>query len=182
MKAIFAGTILAAACVTATSATAQEASHAASIEMQLAGDIIANGFPPETRLEMFDATIEQMLAQMRASLPQLGQDPKLDAAFDRHVSRVRETAMQVLAGHVDPIMDSLVVAYADEFTEAELRGLHGFIMSPEGRGFLSRTAEVNGHPAFAAANQAYMTEYLSHMPDLMQQLRADVERVQGSAE
>jgi len=161
--------------------SAQDAAPAgiSATEMQLARDIIDNGFPPETRMGMFDEVINQLLVQMRASMPDLQSDPQMAAVFDRHVERVRATSMDVLSRHIDPIMESMVVAYADQFSEAELRGLHGFIMTPEGHGFLARTAEINGHPAFAQANQAYMQEYLAQMPQLMEQLRADVEQARA---
>jgi len=162
-----------------TAAHAQDASAAAaeSVEIQLAQEIIENGFPPETRMGMFDDVIDQLLGQMRASLPNIQDDPRRAAVFDRHAERVRATSMEVLSDHIDAIMDSLVVAYADQFNEAELRGLHEFIMTPEGHGFLARTAEVNGHPAFAAANQAYMQDYFSRMPQLIEQLQADIAKI-----
>ncbi|WP_120078500.1 DUF2059 domain-containing protein [Aurantiacibacter odishensis] len=160
--------------VQAQDATPAEAS---SVELQLAREIIDNGYPPETRMGMFDEVINQLLTQMRASLPNVGDNPQMAVVFDRHVARVRETAMKVLADHIDPIMESMVIAYADQFTAEELRGLHSFIMTPEGHGFLLGMSEVNGHPAFAQANQAYMQEYLAEMPSLMEQLRADAEKI-----
>ncbi|MWV28093.1 DUF2059 domain-containing protein [Aurantiacibacter rhizosphaerae] len=148
-------------------------------EMQLAREIIDNGYPPETRMGMFDDVIIQLLAQMRASLPDVSDNPEMAVAFDRHVERVRATSMEVLAGHLDSLMESMVVAYAEQFTIEELQGLHSFIMTPEGHGFLARMSEVNGHPAFAKANQAYMQDYLAKMPGLVEQLRADVEKING---
>ncbi len=174
-------TAVAAAAITLAvpgQAIAQDTAPSAA-EMQLAREIIDNGFPPETRMGMFDDVISQLLSQMSAAMPDVSDNPAMAAAFERHVERVRATSMEVLADHIDPLMDSMVIAYADRFTMDELQGLHSFIMTPEGHGFLARMSEVNGHPAFAQANQAYMQEYLAKMPGLVEQLRADVEKISG---
>ncbi len=160
-------------------AAAQDDASAAtaSARLTLAREIIDNGFPPETRMGMFDDVIDQLLVQMQASLPDLGRSPQMAAAFDQHIARVQATSMDVLSRHIDPIMEGMVIAYAEQFTVEELRGLHTFIVSPEGHGFLARTTAIGSHPAFAAANQAYLEEYFSHMPELMGQLEQDLERI-----
>ncbi len=169
--------VAAAAISLAMAAPAMAQIEPQTIELELARDIIDNGFPPEARMGMFDDVINQLLAQMRASMPNIDSDPEMTGVFDRHVERVRATSMEVLSHHIDPLMEAMVIAYADQFTLEELQALHGYVTSPQGHGFLARMAEVNGHPAFAAENQAYMQDYLSHMPELLDQLRHDVESV-----
>ncbi len=146
-------------------------------KLALATEIIDSGFPPDTRMGMFDDVINQLLAQMRTAIPNVDNDPEMAEVFDRHVERVRATSMEVLSEHIDPLMNAMAIAYADEFTLEELQALHAYVTSPQGHGFLARTAAINAHPAFSAANQAYMQDYLSHMPQLMEQLREDAENM-----
>ncbi|MGB3796697.1 MAG: hypothetical protein WA957_10400 [Alteraurantiacibacter sp.] len=169
--------VIAASIGIAVPGMAQAQDGTPDARLELAQEIIETGYPLEARMGMFDQVIGQMLTQMRASFPNLKESAEAGAIYDRHAERVQATSMDVLSRHIDPIMNSLAVAYSDQFTLEELQALHSFIMSPQGNGFLARMADANAHPAFAEANQAYMQEYLGHMPELMQKLADDVEEI-----
>ncbi|WP_158610963.1 DUF2059 domain-containing protein [Aurantiacibacter spongiae] len=158
-------------------ACAQEAERAPPTELGLAREIIDNGFPPETRMDLFTGFVDQLTAQMLNTAAGLRDDPKLAAALERHRERVIALSRRTLEDHLGPLMDSMALAYADTFTRAELEGLHAFVTSPAGHGFLARSMEINSHPAFAEANQAYMNDYMEGVPALQDQLRADVTRI-----
>lgn len=154
-------------------AAAQDSAPPAG-EMQLAREIVDQGFPEESRMAMFTGVATDLIAQIRQSIPGAKDDPEMMAAIDAHAERTIGVMKDVLGDHLDPLMDSLVLAYAETFSREELEGLHGFITSPAGHGFLARSAEMTSHPAFAGANQAYMADFMAHLPNLQEQLRADV--------
>lgn len=174
--AAFAGLCMAAS---PTVLHAQEAEEEVTrpTNLQLAQEIVDQGFPEEGRMAMFSGVASQMIAQIRNSMPMIGEVPKLDAAMDRHVVRTTELMESVLADHMDDLMDGIVIAYAESFERDELEGLHAFITSPAGQGFLAKSTMVMSHPEFAAANQRYIDEYMPRAMNLNQEFQADVMRI-----
>jgi len=158
---------------------AQEAGTqvAAPTNLQLAQEIVDQGFPEEGRMAIFSGVASQLIAQIRNSLPKLGDVPKLDDAMDRHVARSTALMEDVLADHVDDLMSGMVVAYAESFDRDELEGLHAFITSSAGQGFLAKSTVVMSHPAFAAANQRYIDEYIPRAMTLNQEFQEEVMKI-----
>ena len=159
-----------------STAFAQDAATAQLTELQLAQQIVDRGFPDEERIAIFTGVATDMMSQIRASLPSEARKPAVDAILDAHMERVLGTMDELLAVHMDPLMAGLVTAYSETFTREELEGLHTFIMSPAGEGFLARTATMMAHPAFAEANQEYMSDFMARLPSLQQQLQTDLMR------
>ncbi len=153
------------------------AAEATEHRQQLAREIIERGFPEETRMDVFGGVMQQVVAQLNASQPQLGQDPEVQDVIQRFQQRAIGLGMQTLSGHMSDMMDGLAVSYAETFTLDELQAFHAFVMSPQGHGFLAKSSMVSAHPAFAAANQAYINEFMAQLPQLQQEFREELEAV-----
>ena len=145
--------------------------------LQLAREIVDRGYPVEGRMDMFTSFVDELISQMRTAGPAAAGDAQLSAVLDKYGERVVELTRKVLGRHLDEIMEGMVLAYADTFTRDELEGLHAFISSPAGEGFLARSMAVMSHPAYAQANQDYMADYMRQMPGLEAELRAELSRL-----
>lgn len=143
-------------------------------QMALAREVIDLGFPPETRMDTMVGVADQLIGQLMASNPSLKTDPKLRAVMDRFRQRVVAVTRETLAVHIDGMMEAMAQAYAESFTAGELAALHAFVSTPEGRGMLTRMSDINSHPTYAAANQAYINDYMLRVPGLQQELMQDV--------
>ena len=148
-------------------------------KVALARTVLDNGFPPETRMESMVGVADMLIDQIIASNPSLASDAKLRPVMERFSDRVIETTRTVLAEHMDSLMEGMAIAYADKFTDAELEALAAFVATEEGNGVLTKITEVNTHPAYAEANQRYMNEYMTYMPQLQAELLQDLVAASG---
>lgn len=178
MKRNFAFAASMALLAPSTASFAQEAATATDVaqvsDIELAREVIALGFPEETRMDSMVGIADQIITQMRAGNPQWQSDPRMERVFDRFAARVLETTREVLARHIDDMMEGMALAYADSFSREELLAIREFVSSPAGRGFLTRVTDLNTHPAYAEANQAYVDEYMTYMPALQQEFMRDL--------
>lgn len=148
--------------------------QSSNIELQLAQEIVESGFPPETRMDVFGAVMQQVVSQLNQSMPDMQSDPEVMDIVNRFQQRVLNEGLTVLAEHMQPMMDAMAVGYSEIFTLTELQALHAYITSPEGRGFLARTATVNTHPAYVSASQVYLNEYIALVPSMQQEFRDEL--------
>lgn len=72
------------------------------------------------------------------------------------------------------LMDAWVKAYADMFSETELRDILSFVETDSGRTFMMRSTDVLSNAHFAAANQAYMDDAMAlameDMPKMVEEI------------
>jgi len=158
----------------AQDASVETAETATSENLELARVIIDLGFPPEAREETFRTAMEQVGGQIAASVPELQDDTQVMALVESAQAEALEIGMATLDVHMDAMMEAMAVSYADTFSGDELQALHGFLSSTEGAGFIARMAETNAHPAFAAANQAYLNDYMRAVQPLQRRVTADI--------
>ena len=158
-------------------AMAQEAAQPVAQELVLARQIVEYGFPPETRMDVFGAVMNQVVAQLNAATLDLADDPEISAIVTRFQNEALSLGMATLAGHMDGMMEGMAVGYAESFSLPELQALHAYVSTPEGHGFMAKTAAVNSHPAMVAASQGFINEYLGQVPALQQDLRAELTEV-----
>ncbi len=116
---------------TSTSAVADEASHAAAarelLEVTRAADII-------------DQAYGSMESQFDTMADQLGITEDQRPIFDRHMERVFQVMREEMNWEkMEPYM---VSAYAQVYTEQELRELIEFYESPLGQKFLAKMPEL----------------------------------------
>jgi len=142
----------------------------------LAQAIIDRAFPEETRLAMFQATADQMQAQMTQSLGNIITDEGAMAILTKwQVETLAESSL-LLEQNVPLLMDAWASAYADIHTKQELEDILDFVSTPSGQAFMAKSTEVMAHPAFAAANQTYMDQtmelVMGKMPSLIQDLQS----------
>lgn len=147
-------------------ASAQEASEQ-DRELELARAIVDHGYPPETRMAVFGAAMDQMVEQMNQAVsPDLLADPQVLALVERFQKRILDHGKSVLAQHMDGMMEGLALGYVQEFNLAELQSLHGYVASTEGKGFFSRSMRVVADPAYARASQAFLDQYMADVPEM----------------
>lgn len=170
------------ALATPAAVLAQDAAPAAPSSLVLAQEIVDAGFPANQRMAMFSASTRELMAQVRQSLGPETRKPAVEDVLDAYEARTMALTEQMLTRHLDALMQGIVVAYAETLNREQLEGLHSFVTSPAGRGFLAQSTLMMSHPAFAEANTAYMTDYLAELPRLQQQLREDLTRAMSEAQ
>lgn len=143
--------------------------------LSLAREIVENGFPPETRLDVFGAVMQQVIAQMNVAQPALQSDEDILALVKAYQQRAITEGLAALENHLDAMMEGMAIGYAGNFTLAELEALNGFISSPEGHGFFARSATVNSHPAYVTASQGFLNEYLAGVPAIQSDLQGAIQ-------
>lgn len=156
--------------------------------LDLAGKIVAIGYPEDAREAMFFGSMDQLVVQMRSSLADYmpENDPAAVKIFDDWIVKYTEESKIILRKHIPSIMDGMTTAYADLFTEQELLDILAFVETPTGKQFFDRMPEVVSSASFAKANQAYMDETMASMipaqRELLDQLRAHQENKAKPAE
>jgi hypothetical protein len=138
--------------------------------LALAREIIAKGFPVESRRAMFDGVMANMMQQMRSAQGPMSEDPGVDAILDRHLGRMRARMLLVTDKHSDAMFDAFAVAYARNFPIEELRVIRDFASTTAGQHYISRSSSLLSDPAVAAANQAYMSDVMAVIPEVQKPL------------
>ncbi|MEM1195891.1 MAG: DUF2059 domain-containing protein [Pseudomonadota bacterium] len=181
MKALF--FIVAGAMFAAPLSAQEEASNTAppqtevsSARLELANQIIDLAYPSDTRMAMFQKVSEQMEAQMLQSLQGIINDEGALAILSEWQEGMSVKTDAILERNVPLLMKAWALAYADIYTEPELRDILAFVSTPTGKVFLSKTNDVIGHPEFAAANQDYIDEIVALIPG---EIPALVERIEA---
>lgn len=160
--------------IPATVSAQAVAADATEQRQQLAREIIANGFPEEARMDIFGGTVQRLVSQLNDAQPGLPQDPAVQEIALRYQQRAVSIGLATLEGHMDDLMEGLAISYSEIYSLDELQAFHAFIMSPQGHGFLAKSSKATGHPAFSAANQAFMNEYMAQLPDLLKEMREEL--------
>lgn len=152
-------------------ATANEAHKIA-----LARQIVDLGYPEARREALFFASMDQMVMQMRqatlSSLPD--RDEGAMAIVDQWLAQYVSDSKEVLRSHLPSIMNAIALAYANMFTEAELRDIHAFVSTSSGQRFFELSPAILGEPNFARANQAYMNDIMDRLPGAQKELEDEL--------
>ena len=173
LKSVLAALVLCLPAVaSAQEPPAQDASAPSAEHLAIARQIIAIGFPEDTREAAFFATMDQMVSQTReASLKAYGPDDAgVREILDQWISEYVAESKGVLRSHIPALMEGMAASYAATFTEQELRDILAFVSSPSGQRFFALSSAVLAEPNFAAANQAYMNEIQARMPAAIEDL------------
>lgn len=127
-------------------AAAPQAEDAAKLAE--AGAIINIMFPPATRAEMMDKMLTDLTGPMRQTMPIDGiTDPGLKALFKEYLDNILDAERPLIARHLPAITEAMAIAYAHQFSLAELKDIHAFALSPSGRDYFSHVMTVVGDPA-----------------------------------
>ena len=128
-------------------------------ELETARQIIAVMFPADQRDAMMQQMMGDVAEQFSASIDLAAiPDDGLQAIFRQYMADIPAQLSPLTREHFPTILEATAVAYADEFTQAELDELLAFARTPAGTHYFSRVTALAGHPAVAAANTAYFTE------------------------
>lgn len=152
--------------------TINQAAQPSADKLQLARQIVDRGFPLEKREAMFFATMDAMMLQMReATAKQMpSQDAGAQAIVDAWANDLANRTKPKLASHVPALMDALITGYAVIFTHEELVDILAFVSTRSGQRFVELSPAVIATPAFAQANQAYLQDALSGLPEAQRDL------------
>ncbi len=150
------------------------ASETSDMRLSLAADILDKSFPEETRVEMFQTITDQMESQMMQSLSGMITDENANGIIADWQERLSVKTDAIMRSHIPALMDGWVMAYAETYSEPELRDILAFVSTPSGQAFMQRSQDLISHPAFAGANQNFMDEtmktVMAEMPGLMDEL------------
>ncbi|MEM7690784.1 MAG: DUF2059 domain-containing protein [Pseudomonadota bacterium] len=177
LAAFAAGMMLAtpAAAQDSASSPAFEASDSSS-KLEMANAIIDTAYPQDARVAMFQKISEQMEGQMLQSLQGIITDDGALAILTEWQKEMSVETNVILERNIPSLMSAWAQAYADIYTEQELRDILDFVSTPSGKTFLIKTNDVIAHPEFAAANQSYIDEIVAlipaEIPDLVARLEA----------
>lgn len=140
----------------------------------LAARIVEVGYPEETREALFFGTMDQTVSQMRSAIaPSLpADDPGAIAILDAWILEYTQSSKQVLSKHIPDIMDGMIVAYAEIFTQEELRDILAFVETRSGQRYFELSPAILGAKSFADANQAYLDESLALLGPAQAELRS----------
>lgn len=156
--------------------------------LDLARKIVDLGYPEGTREALFFGSMDQTIAQMRSSMGEFmpSDDPVAVKIFDDWIAKYTAESKVILRKHIPSIMDGMTRAYAQLFTEQELRDILAFVETPSGKQFFDLMPDVIGSDSFAKANQAYFDESMRLMipaqRDLLRQLKDHQKRIADPAE
>jgi len=133
--------------------------------LKIAGRIVELGYPPELREELFFATMDQTVMQMRSAIaPSLPADqPGAVRILDEWIEEYVAESKELLRSHIPSIMDGMTHAYATIFTREELGDILAFVETPSGRRYFEMSPAIVAHPRFAEANQRYMDESMERL-------------------
>lgn len=149
--------------------------QAPSESLTLATQIIDIAYPIETRAAMFQGVSKQMEAQMLQSLEGIITDEGALAIVTEWQKGLSVKTDAILERNIPNLMEAWTRAYADIYSEQELRDILAFVSTPSGNTFLQKSNDVLGHPVFSAANQSYMNEIMAlipkEVPDLVQKIK-----------
>ena len=163
-----------------TALSAQEdvlvAPEGSQSSIDLAREIIALGMPESRREAIFFATMDQMMAQMIEAQNKATpiDDPQVKAIIDRHIEEFKGEAQAILSARIPDMMDAWALAYANMFSQQELRDIRDFVATPSGQAFFELSPAIAAEPNFASANQRYMDEVISLVPGMQARLRDEL--------
>ena len=144
--------------------------------LALAREIIDLGMPEDTREATFFATMDQVTAQMRASMLDIYglDDPGLLEILDTWTEAYVAKSKVTLREHIPLLVDGMAKSYAVMFSHKELSDIREFVGTDSGQRFFQLSPALVGEPNFAAANQNYMNAVNAELPAAMEQLRAAI--------
>ena len=156
--------------VSSSHAAAQEASKEVDDKAALAVAIVDRAFPADRRIAMFEATANQIEAQMLASLSKQIDDEDALRLVEEWQLQLKPAQNELLVSHLPHLMEGVAGAYAEIFTETELRDILDFVSTDSGQAFMLKGSEIMASPAFAEANQAFMDETMALTMDRLPEL------------
>ena len=159
MRAILGAVLGAILIVSMPGAAAAQAQPAAAVQsddpakLAEARGIINVMFPPASREQIIDKMITDLTATFRQSLPADDiKDPGLKAIFQDYRDGMLTTMRPVMIRHLPEMTEAMAVAYAHQFTLAQLKDIHAFALTPSGSDYFSHVLSVVGDPAVRQAN------------------------------
>jgi hypothetical protein len=159
----------------------QQPTAPSEANLAVAREIIDLGFPVETREDMFFASMDQIVIQMReATLDAYGIDDQgAIAILDEWTADYIAESKEVLRSHIPSLMEGMAASYAVIFTREELNDIRAFVATPSGQRFFRMSPAIIGETNFAAANQAYLNDVQAGQPIAMQDLLGRLQRYEA---
>ena len=157
--------------------------------------IIAVMYPPAERKKIMDKLLADGMRQFRTMLsPEAMADPGIKAMVDDFLQKELSRQSAVIQEHFPEQLEAQAVAYAHQFTLAELNDIHAFALTKSGNDYFSKTASILDDPSVIEANiaavhdmndvsrelipqfQERLAAYLKVHPDLATRIKAEANR------
>lgn len=167
------GAALALCLLAAAPALAQAVDPA---RLALGRQVIAIMYPPDRRDAMMNDMVSALMAQIRGgtTLPPMFADPGLKAIMDRNFASMPARLMPVISRHLPRMHEAIAIAYAREFTQAELTEILAFARTAAGQRYFQRSGGLLSDREVAAANTAYLAEAQQLNQQFSAQVRQEV--------
>jgi hypothetical protein len=179
LNAFFSATLI-ASMPAAAAAQAQPAAAAQPddpAKLAEANAIVNTIFPPQNRQQMVKNLLNQFTAQLQTSIPtgfESLHDAGLNAIMDKFRASIPDAVAPVAEAHMPQIIGAMASAYTHEFSLAELKDIRAFAQTPAGAHYLSKSTQLMGDPAIAAANKAYLTDVVTVAKSKQAELKSEV--------
>jgi len=183
MRAILGAVVGATLIVSMPAAAAAQAQPAAAAQpddpakLAEARAIVNVIFPPQDRQQMIRGLLNQFNSQFAGALPSTFEslhDAGLNAIMDKFRASVPDAVAPVAEKHLPQIIDAMASAYTHEFSLAELKDIHAFAQTLAGAHYLSKSTQLMGDPAIAAANKAYIADVVTVAKSKQAELKSEV--------
>lgn len=163
----------------APSKPAEKATAATPVDpasLALAHQILAIGFPPEKRSQMFTSMMNSIVAQLRKSMDkyQAAGDKDMQAVADRSMGRMYDQIQVIFQANLPDYFDSMAHAYARLFSPDDLAAILAFVKTPAGQHFFEQSSKIMQDPDVQAENQKIMAQLMTKLPEIQREMVKDV--------
>ncbi len=172
---------------TATSAIAQQsASPTNAIEpsadqLAIATRLMDVMMPPAQREAMVativDAIMQNVLAGITSNeriATSLSRIRGGQAVFDRFAERQRNLTQLSMRENLPSMIDAMAVAYARQFTAAELVEMERFFATPTGQAYVIKSSSIMADPAVAAWQRRVISADMERLPQEIERFAAEL--------
>lgn len=153
------------------------------VRLATAQKMLDQMIPAEKRMELVEAIIRPMMANMRQSFEQspdlkklFAENPTARKEMLAFVDQETERSLRIARDSMPVMYDAMAIAYARQFTVDQLADIERFYGSPTGRALLDRMPAIISDPAVMAAQRAMMEKSLEGMQDRIKAMAQKFER------
>ena len=144
--------------------------------------------PPAQRDALMRAIIKPMIDNLRAAIAKdptfsnaMEKDPRVGEVMNRFMERIIKQSFDGVGASMPKMIDAMSIAYARQFSVAELEEVRAFYRTPTGRAFMSKMPQLMADPAVVAAQRQMMTDQIGRMPALLKDLNAEMAKLKATA-
>ena len=126
--------------------------------------------PPETRDQMIDGMMRPMLANIQGAMrsdpsfaAMIGDDPKVQAAFDQFIARQQQQTTATMREALPGMVPAMANAYARRFDVQQLHDIRTFFETPTGKAYMRASFTIMSDPDIQAWQHDLMTRSMARL-------------------